>query len=295
MTTVCVCRVTCVLARCTYAPPGMDVSGEVVAVGSAVRRFRVGDAAFGVLYFRTSGSFADFAVLDERSAAKKPSNLTFAEAASLPIVALTGYQALRCVKAGARVLVLGGAGGTGSIGLQLAKIMGASHCVATCSERNVEFVREMGADAALDYGKQQWWEELKGQQFDVVYDCVGHDDAWAHAQAVLKPSGHFATIVGRGGDAKMTVSALLSAGGQVMGRKIRHAFGSAPNFDIVLMDGFRSDHLDALAQLAEAGRLRPQVSGTLPMDQVPEMYRTVAKGHTRGKLVCAVTARANEK
>ena len=180
--------------------PGYDVAGVVVSVGSQVRKFKVGDEVYGDINEdpldnpKTVGSLAEYTAVEEKLLAHKPSNLSFVEAASLPLAIITAYQGLERVEfsAGQSVLVLGGAGGVGSLVIQLAKhVFGASKVAATASTGKLDLLRNLGADLAIDYTKEKF-EELE-EKFDVVYDTVGRGEIERASKAV-KESGKVVTV-----------------------------------------------------------------------------------------------------
>ncbi|XP_008230612.1 PREDICTED: 2-methylene-furan-3-one reductase-like [Prunus mume] len=179
--------------------PGYDVAGVVVKVGSQVTKFKVGDEVYGDLNDKglenptSFGSLAEYTAAAERVLALKPQNLSFVEAASLPLAIETAYEGLERTEfsAGKSILVLGGAGGVGTHVIQLAKhVFGASKVAATASTRKLELLRSLGADLAVDYTKEKF-EELP-EKFDVVYDTVGESD---RAVKAVKEGGKVVTIV----------------------------------------------------------------------------------------------------
>ncbi|KAK7266112.1 hypothetical protein RIF29_18752 [Crotalaria pallida] len=181
------------------AVPGYDVAGVVVKIGSQVTKFKVGDEVYGdineiaIQNLKTIGSLAEYTTAEEKVLAHKPSNLSFAEAASLPAAILTAYQGLERIEfsAGKSILVLGGAGGVGTLVIQIAKnVFGASKIAATASTTKLELLRELGADLPIDYTKENY-EELP-EKFDVVYDTVGES---GRALKAIKEGGKVITIV----------------------------------------------------------------------------------------------------
>ncbi|KAL9323322.1 hypothetical protein ACSQ67_008179 [Phaseolus vulgaris] len=184
--------------------PGYDVAGVVVSLGSQVRKFKVGDEVYGDINEdpldnpKTVGSLAEYTAVEEKLLAHKPSNLSLVEAASLPLAIITAYQGLERVEfsAGQSVLVLGGAGGVGSLVIQLAKhVFGASKVAATASTGKLDLLRNLGADLAIDYTKEKF-EELE-EKFDVVYDTVGRGEIERASKAV-KESGKVVTVAAIG-------------------------------------------------------------------------------------------------
>merc|ERR1712176_1295561 len=164
---------------------GSDLAGVVVAVGPGCNRLKIGDEVWGeattiVEAISTGGTFAQYAAVSESILGLKPNSLTMLEAGSMPMVALTGYESLTWAAGGSSfktpnvtVLVLGGSGGTGHIGIQLAKAMGASKVITTCSSSHTAFAKSLGADQVIDYHKENYFDVLPAKSVDVVYDCVG--------------------------------------------------------------------------------------------------------------------------
>jgi len=177
---------------------GFDAAGVVVKAGPKVTAFKVGDEVYSDVGMR-NGAMAQYCAVKENLCSHKPKNLSFIEAAALPLVALTSYQAIVTVGGiqhgkSQKVLILGGAGGTGYTAIQIAKELGA-HVTTTASTRNVEFVKKLGADRVIDYSKEKWQDE-QGAQYDLLYDTIGEKGAWANAHKVLKQGAPFVTIAG---------------------------------------------------------------------------------------------------
>lgn len=178
---------------------GCDFSGVIDEVGADVTTFQVGDAVYGVSPFESFGTMAEYFYVDSKFVAHKPKNMTFKQAAGVPGVAHTGYEILVTkfgkVQPGDRVLILGGSGGCGSAGVQIAKSLGA-YVIATTSTRNVEFVKSLGADEVIDYTSSKWGEVLKPHSIDFIYNCGVEPESWnGAAQTVLKPqTGKFVAI-----------------------------------------------------------------------------------------------------
>jgi len=279
---------------------GFDVAGRVVQIGAKCKRIKIGDRIMGMAYFRQTGSFAEYMAIPETNVALKPESLTYAEAASLPLVGLTSYQALfdtARLEKGQKVLVLGAAGGTGSIAVQLAASAGASRVVGTCSERNAEFVRGLGAHETIDYRNRNWWEALDGQDFDVIYDCVGGFDLWTHSERVVKKNGVFVTIAGDLPAGKSTIPQLLLTGARLANRKFWSLFANCRKYHFIRTDAARSDQLEMIAQMVALGKIRPTVSSVLPFSSVGvrQIFDDIASGRTRGKLALAVSDKANQR
>ncbi|AES74704.1 putative 2-methylene-furan-3-one reductase [Medicago truncatula] len=198
--------------------PGYDVAGVVVSVGEKVNKFKVGDEVYGDINEtalnnpKTVGSLSEYTVAEEKVLAHKPSNLSFVEAASLPLAIITAYQGLERVEfsSGKSLLVLGGAGGVGSLVIQLAKhVFEASRIAATASTTKLEFLRKLGADLAIDYTKENY-EEIT-EKFDVVYDAVGDSE---RAVKAANEGGKVVTILPPG--TPPAIPFLLTSDGAVL-------------------------------------------------------------------------------
>jgi NADPH:quinone reductase-like Zn-dependent oxidoreductase len=253
-------------ARLPYIP-GYDVSGIVVAVGDGVTRFAPGDEVFAMLHLRRGGAYAEYAIVRDDEAARKPARATHAEAASLPLVALTAWQALfdtADLQPGQTVLIHAGAGGVGSVAIQLAKSRGA-RVIATASERNHDFLRSLGADVVIDYTTQRFEEVAR--EVDVVLDPIG-GETQARSLGTLRQGGVLVGLMGLG----------------QAGRAAQHVRATA-----ILVDPDTAA-LARIAQLVDAGDVRPIVSHLLPLAQAPEAHRQSETGRTRGKIVLAVSS-----
>jgi alcohol dehydrogenase len=285
------------------SPPlnaGFDFAGEVVQVGPGATKFKVGDKVHGCCSYKRQGSFAEYVAVPETHTALKPANLTFAEAASVTMAIGTSYQALHNkvqLKRGEKVVILGGAGGMGSMGIQLAKAMGASEIVVTASPANAEFCRALGATDVVDYRTQDVGEVLKGRNFDVLYDTVGGSDAgWIAAQKVLNgKSGRFVGIASEKKAEPMSLGGFAEAAGRTINRKFWSMFNN-PSYCTHLMDGASvGSDLEHWRRAFESGELRPTVTRVLPFEGFAELYEGVVSGKVRGKSCLAVSAKANEK
>jgi len=279
--------------------PGFDFSGRVVEVGAECKRIKVGDLVWGDSGLSIQGTYAEYLAVPEISVALKPTNLSYLEAASCPLAALTSYEVLvdkGHLVAGERVLILGGSGGTGSFAIQLAKYLGASFVAATASARNVEFLRALGADRAVDYNSENW-ADLPNEEgnFDLIYDCVGgresFDAAVAHFAKNNKP-GRYLTIAG---DTQDGVWSAICFGGNIIGRKIKAAMGYGPTYDFVFTDSRRPDILDKLKEAIEAGKIKTNLEKVFEFEQVGDLYESSMQGRTRGKCVLKVADWASEQ
>ncbi len=256
---------------------GRDVAGTVAAVGDGVSGFAVGDEVFGT---STSGSFAEYAVCPASQLAHKPAALSFAEAAAVPVSGGTALQALQKagVRDGSRVLVIGAGGGVGAFATQLAVAMGAT-VTGVCSEGKLDLVRSLGATDVIDYAREEI--DRDGAVYDAIIDTAGNRTV-SLLRTALKPGG---TLVIVGGE---------SAGGALLGGfqralllPLRNPF--AGNHTLIgLISTEDVATYEELARYADAGRLRPHVGATYPLEQAADAVRAVSTGHTTGKIVVTV-------
>ena len=266
---------------------GCDVAGVVERVGASVTTFRAGDEVFARLEKSRMGGLAERAIAVEDVVAAKPKKASFEEAASIPLAGLTALQALREVAgltAGKRVLIQAGAGGVGSLAIQIAKILGI-HVTTTTSTKNVEFVRQLGADAVVDYTKH----EPLPTGLDAAFDTLGGASELASLAAV-KPGG---TVVGIGGmpDAAFARTHLPAFTRPVIwlatGKRRRATARSGARFVYFFMrpDGTQ---LAELAGWVDAGRLRPVLHRTYPLAEAREAFVELERGRARGKIVVTI-------
>ncbi|TMW61192.1 hypothetical protein Poli38472_013655 [Pythium oligandrum] len=250
---------------------GIDVAGTVVDVGSAVTDLKVGDQVYGMPTFEHIGTFAEYVDIAAEHVSLKPKNMTFQQAAGVPGVGITSYQALvteGLLKPGHRVLVLGGSSSTGIAGVQIAKALGASFVAATTSTRNLEYVKQFGVDQAIDYTCEKWWDVLESHSIDLIYDCGVEPTAWDDgAQRVLKKeTGYFVTI-----DMPITPSeSPIGATYVAFGAKPRHA-----------------DYL-VLTELIETGKLTIPIEKVFAFEELLDAVKHQTTGRARGKLIIDV-------
>ncbi len=252
---------------------GIDVAGQVEVAGRSVTRFEPGDEVFGT----ASGAFAEYATASEDRLAPKPRNLTFEQAAAIPVAGITALQGLRDktqLRPGQRVLIHGAGGGVGTFAVQVAKALGAPVTAVTRTE-NVELVRSIGADEVVDYTKEDFTR--RGQRYDVVFDN-GADRSLTDCRRVLAPTGTL-VLVGAAGGAWAILSRLLTA--RLISRK------GGQRFLPFLARSGREDLL-VLKQMAEAGKLAPVIDRRYPLSQVAEALRYVGTRRARGKVVITV-------
>lgn len=252
--------------------PGGDIAGEVVTAGAGAAPFKSGDAVAGFLDLRRGGGYAELAVAKAKAIALKPPSLTFTEAASLPIAGCTALQALRDlgqVSEGAKVLILGGAGGAGHFAVQIAKALGAQ-VDATCGPSNIAFVQSLGAEHVMDY--RETGVTAGPERYDVIFDAVGKS-SFSVCRKLLARGGTYVTTLPDPG--LFLWSGLQSIAG---------IFGNAKRAKGLLVRP-RGEDVGFLGQLADAGKLRPTIGLTLPLEGAAEAHRASKAGHMRGKII----------
>jgi NADPH:quinone reductase-like Zn-dependent oxidoreductase len=253
----------------THAFPvilGGDVAGVVEKVGSKITKFKAGDPVFAYVSLDNSGGYAQYALVTEREAAPKPKSLTYVEAAAVPIVAMTAWQALvdtAKLSAGQTVLIHGGSGGVGSFAIQIAKARGA-RVIATASTANQDFLKQLGADVAIDYTKQKFEDVAK--DVDVVLDSIGRDTL-ARSYGVVKKGGIIVSLVARPKESELEKHGIRGTGLNV-----------EPN----------SEELAEIGKLIDDKKIKVIVSQTLPLSEATRAQEQVATGHTRGKIVLKI-------
>jgi len=269
---------------------GSDLAGEVAEVGAQVTRFRKGDAVYARLDAERIGAFAEYAVVREGAAADKPTNVTFEEAASLPLVALTAWQALVEIGklgAGQRVLIHAGSGGVGSIAIQLARHLGAT-VFTTVGRRNVELVERLGADVPIDYRSERF--ENVARDCDVVLDSQGGDTLVRSFECV-RPGGVVVSIGGTPSAAfarRWGLNPLLVLALGVMSRKASAAarrHDARYEYLFMRADG---DQLREITRLVEGGAITPLVDRVFPLAQVRDALAYSESGRATGKVVVQV-------
>ncbi|MFG6430971.1 NADP-dependent oxidoreductase [Roseateles sp. LYH14W] len=266
---------------------GSDLAGVVTEVGSRVTRFKPGDAVFANIFDQGTGSMAEFAVVPESAAALKPANLDFVQAASIPMVGLTSWQALKervNLRAGQKVFIPAGAGGIGTFAIQLAKWLGAK-VGTTTSTGNIELVRSLGADEVVDYKQQEFETVLRG--YDAVLGTV-RGDAIEKAIGILKPGGKIVSLVGpldvafaRGRRLNLVLTAVFA----LMSRKIKR-LARKQDVDYAFLFARPDGHqLAQIGELLETQRIRPVIDRVFPFAQAKEALDYLALGRAKGKVV----------
>lgn len=269
------------------APIGSDLAGVVTEVGSRVTRFKPGDAIFANIFDLGSGAIAEFAVVPERLAVQKPDNLDFVQAASIPLVGLTSWQALKeraHLQAGQKVFIPAGSGGVGTFAIQLAKHLGAK-VGTTTSTGNVELVRSLGADEIVDYKKQEFENVLR--DYDVVLGTI-KGDAIEKSVGILKPRGTIVSLVGPLDAAFARARRLNFILTFVFGLMSRKIMGLAKKRDVTYSFLFaRPDgaQLAEIGELLKAGHILPVIDKVFPFEQAKEALTYLAQGRAKGKVV----------
>jgi NADPH:quinone reductase-like Zn-dependent oxidoreductase len=254
---------------------GRDVAGRVEAVGKNITRFKPGDEVFGVC----RGAFAEYACASESKLAMKPGSVSFEQAASVPIAALTALQSLRNygrLQPGQRVLINGAAGGVGTFAVQIAKSLGA-HVTGVCSTRNLEMVRSIGANQVIDYTREDF--TAGKERYDVILDCISNHPLSTYRR-VMNPKGR---CVMAGGPKEMRVFFKRTLEALALSPLGRQKF-------VPMMARIRIDDLNMLSELMETGKVRPVIDRRYPLSEAPQAIRYLEEGHARGKVVIAMEA-----
>jgi NADPH:quinone reductase-like Zn-dependent oxidoreductase len=248
--------------------PGWDLSGIIAAVGPDMAAFKAGDPVFGMLDFRRNGAYADFVATKTLHLAPKPSSLDHVQAAAVPLASLTAWQAIfeiADLQPGQTILIHAAAGGVGHYAVQLAKWRGA-RIIGTASADNAPFLREMGASEAIDYRSTPFYEKV--HDVDVVLDPIG-GETQKQSWQVLKKGGILVATLG------------------ISSPEIARQYGVRGQGVSVHPD---SGQLGRIADLIDAGRLKPTVTTVLPLNQAAKAHEQSQTGHTRGKIVLQVRA-----
>jgi NADPH:quinone reductase-like Zn-dependent oxidoreductase len=246
--------------------PGYDIAGIVEKAGTKISKLKVGDPVYAYVGLDEGGGYAEYAVATEAEAAPKPTSLTFESAAAVPLAGLTAWQGLidaAKLSAGQTVLIHGGSGGVGSFAIQIAKARGAK-VITTASTPHQDFLKQLGADMAIDYTKQKFEDIAK--DVDVVLDTVGKDTL-ARSYGVLKKGGFIVTIVAQPDQAQLDKYEIHGA-----------AILVKPN----------ADELVEIGRLIDAKKITPVVSQVFPLAEAAKAQEQIATRHTRGKIVLKV-------
>ena len=254
---------------------GADVAGQVEAVGRDVKQFKPGDAVFGDVFGQNSGSFAEYVAAPESVLVLKPANLSYDEAAAVPLAAITALQGLRDlgqIQPGQKVLINGASGGVGTFAVQLAKYFGAE-VTAVTSTRNLDMAHKLGADHVIDYTKEDFTQN--GQQYDLVVAVNGYHPISAYRRA-LTPKGRYVMI---GGNIAQFFQVLL------LGPRMSKSDGQQLGH-LTLKPNPKD--MPLLKELLETGKVVPVIDKRYPFSELPDALRYFGEGHARGKIVISM-------
>src|ERR1039457_150881 len=258
-------RIMAGLRKPKFTRLGVDVAGQVEAVGKNVTQFKPGDEVFG----SCRGAFAEYACTSESALVTKPNNVTFEQAASVPVATCTGLQGLRDkgkIQPGQKVLINGAAGGVGTFAVQIAKSFGAD-VTGVCSTRNVEMVRSIGADQVIDYTQEDFTKS--GQRYDLIFDCVGNHSLSA-CRRVLNPKGIYIAVGGPSGRwmigplARLITALVLS---RFASQKL-----------VMVLAKPNKEDLTIVSELMKTGKVTPVIDRRYGLSEVPEAIRYLEEG-----------------
>jgi NADPH:quinone reductase-like Zn-dependent oxidoreductase len=245
---------------------GVDMSGEVVEVGAQVTSFQLGDEIYGNVGI-PGGAYAEYAVVNPKFVAKKPTNISHEEAAALPVAALTSLQALRNqgnLQSGQKLLINGAVGGVGSYAVQIAKALGAE-VTGVCSTKNLELAKSLGSDFTIDYTQQDF--TLDPIQYDIIFDAVGKS-SFSHCKAVLKPNGVYITTVP---SPEIFIQTVFTA--FLPGQKAKFIIESPNTQDLLYLNS-----------LIETGRMRSLIDRTYPLQDLAQAHAYSESERAVGKI-----------
>jgi len=268
-------RLSMGLFRPKNSIPGADIAGQVEEVGRNARQFQPGDGVFGDISACGAGGFAEYVSVPEKFLVRKPANITFEEAAAIPMAALTALQGLRDegkIQPGQKVLIQGASGGVGTFAVQIAKAFGAE-VTAVCSARNMDQSRSLGADHVIDYTREDFTQS--GRQYDLIFAANGYHPL-SHYKRALTPQGVY---VMAGGKPAQIFQALLFGAwmSEKSGRKMGLVSAKPDQQDLALMK-----------ELFEAGKVRSVVDRCYPLKEAVDAMRYLGKGHARGKIIVTI-------
>jgi len=248
---------------------GFDLAGEVVEIGSNVTRFKVGDAVFAALDGTIGRSYAEYVAISEKIVAGKPKNMSYEEAAAVPLAAMTALQVLRDkgqLKPGQTVLINGASGGVGIFAVQIAKALGAGQVTGVCSGKNSELVKSLGADRVIDYKQQNFLEE--SIKYDIIFDVVGNL-SFSDCKKVLPPNGIYITTQPFPANLLQSFITSLLPG---------------PKYKIIMVQPSGSD-LAYLKEQIEQGKIRAVIDRVYPLSEIAAAHAYSATGRATGKVV----------
>ena len=269
---------------------GRDVSGIVDEVGKNVKKFKKGDKVYSRINENHVGTMAEYVVSNVKDTALMPSNLSFDESASIPLVGLTTYQALEDIaklSKGENILIHAGSGGIGTFAIQLAKHLGA-HVTTTTSTKNISFVRDLGADKVIDYTSENYLDE--GAVFDVVYDTLGGNYT-LDSFKVLKDGGRVVSIKGTVDNITAQQLGLNKFVQMILAFQGRKVFKTASKMNAMYRFFLMSpngDQLKKIAKMYESGAIKPIIDKTYKFAEAIQALEYLSKGHARGKVIVKI-------
>ncbi len=251
---------------------GADIAGKVEEVGRNVKHFKAGDEVFGNLFVCGLGGFAEYACASEDALVLKPANISFDEAAAVPVAAITALQGLRNkgqIQPGQKVLINGASGGVGTFAVQIAKYFGAE-VTGVCSTRNLDMILSIGADHAIDYTREDFTQN--GQHYDLILAANGYHPISDYKRA-LSSNGIYVMAGGSGAQMleALLLGPLMSMGG---GKKMGGMIAKSNQKDLVF-----------IKELLEAGRIKPVIDRRYPLREAAQALRYLEEGHARGKIL----------
>jgi NADPH:quinone reductase-like Zn-dependent oxidoreductase len=255
---------------------GADIAGRVEAVGSKVTQFKPGDAVYGDTFSSDFGGFAEYVCIQEKALAHKPANLSFEEAATVPLAGATALQSLNGESEsyrGKKILINGASGGVGTFALQIAKAYGAE-VTAVCSKSKMHIARSLGADHVIDYGQEDFTRS--GKRYDLIIAVNGYQPISAYKRA-LNPHGTYLMVGGSGAQLAqvMLFGKLFSMRGN---KKLTNVSAATHQRDLLI-----------LKEMLEAGKIKPVIDRAYHLSEVPEAMRYLEAGHAAGKIVINVS------
>lgn len=251
---------------------GVDVAGQIEAVGGSVTQFKPGDRVFGTC----RGAFAEYVCASDSKLVRKPDGMSFEQAASVPVAAFTALQGLRDkghIQKGQNVLINGAAGGVGTFAVQIAKSFGAD-VTGVCSTRNVELVRSIGADRVIDYTKDDFTKAT--QHYDVIFDLVGNH-SFSDFRRALNPRG--ICVAGGGSNSRWMIGDMFfSIGAVLLSLFLKKKW-------VMILARMNKQDLETVCDLMQAGKLRPVIDRCYKLSEAAAAIAYLEEGHARGKVI----------
>jgi len=260
------------LLKPKYIIPGGDISGRIESVGKNIKHFKPGDEVFGDLSGYGWGGFAEYVTAPEHVLVRKPGNISYLEAAAVPMAATTALQSLRDkgkIEPGQKVLINGASGGVGTFAIQIAKSFGAE-VTGICSTRNLDIVKSIGADKVIDYTKENFTKNK--EHYDLILAVNGYQPISAYKRS-LSPNGNYVMVGGSG--AQLTQAMILGPLLSMTGSKKMGNFLQRPS----------QNDLIFIKELLENGKIKPVIDRSYKLSEIPNAFRFFDEGHAQGKIV----------